>query len=85
MTLNTTREFKMGAAIWGNLVSWAIVGMVVDIANGSAYQLSPEELSVTLENSGMSLLDNNDPDSIVVYLFTKEDMKKIAPHSSTIR
>ena len=66
----------MGAAIWGNLVSWAIVGIVVDIANGSAYQLSPEELSVTLENSGMSLIDNNDPDSIVVYLFTKEDLKK---------
>ena len=76
VTLNITREFKMGAAIWGNLVSWQIVGIVVDIANGSAYQLSPEELSVTLENTGMGLIDNNDPDSIVVYLFTKEDLKR---------
>ncbi len=76
VTLNITREFKKGAAIWGNIFSWGVIGMVVDNANGSAYQLSPEELNATLENSGMSLIDNNDPDSIVVYLFTKEDLKK---------
>ncbi len=50
--------------------------MVIDNANGSAYQLSPEELHVTLEDLDMSLIDNNDPNSIVVYLFTKEDLKK---------
>ena len=74
VTINLDRKMKAGPAIVGNLLSWGLIGMVVDFANGSAYQLTPEQLDVTLRAMGTSSVDVND-DEIKVIFFTPEQVE----------
>lgn len=34
---------------WMNILSWGIIGIIVDLATGSAYKLEPETVVVSLE------------------------------------
>lgn len=36
---------------WMNLLSWGLIGMVVDLATGSAYNLDPKNITVNLEKA----------------------------------
>ena len=53
VTLNIDRAFQFTPAVIGNLFSWGIIGLVVDVANGSAYELEPEQLDATLTARGI--------------------------------
>lgn len=69
VTLAIDKEFKFGATIIGNIFSWGIIGIVVDIANGSAYQLTPEQLHASLGARGTAARIDADSESIQVYFF----------------
>jgi len=69
ITINIDRHFKAGAAIVGNIFSWGLIGIVVDVANGSAYQLTPEELNASLNQMpAMSRMEFDDEHIQVVFL-----------------
>ncbi len=34
---------------WMNILSWGIIGIIVDLTNGAAYKLDPEEMRVEME------------------------------------
>ena len=75
VTVNLNRKLKVGSAIIGNVFSWGLIGVVVDISNGSAYQLTPEQLDVTLRQIGASTSYNIDKDHIKVFFFTPDQVK----------
>lgn len=45
---------------WGNiaLIPFGMIGVVIDIANGAAYKLSPKEVQISLTKSGSSQIDH---------------------------
>jgi len=79
VTLNIEKEFKFVPTIIGNIFSWGIIGIVVDLANGSAYQLTPEQLNATLQKMGTAMIqpNPNDKNEIHVVFFTTEDLKRL--------
>lgn len=78
LTVNIDKNFKFVPTIIGNIFSWGIIGIVVDLANGSAYQLSPEQVNVTLASMGTSLNlpKNGNENELNVVFFTTEDLKR---------
>ena len=69
------KEFKMGAAVIGNLFSFGVLGLVVDVANGSAYQLTPEMLDTTLRRNDIALnVDPQAPDRLQVVFLTPDQV-----------
>ncbi len=70
--INLDRDFKAGPTLVGNFFSWWIIGVVVDVANGSAYQLTPEELDVTLRGSQTAL--DVSADELQVIFFTPDQL-----------
>lgn len=67
MTINMEREFKIGAAVVGNIFSFGLIGLVVDITTGSAYQLTPEQVNTTLRSMGTSSLTPKEGEVNVVF------------------
>jgi len=79
LTVNIDKQFKFVPTIIGNIFSWGIIGIVVDLANGSAYQLTPEQVDVTLAKLGTSLNipKSNSKNELTVIFLTKDDLKKL--------
>lgn len=44
VVVNMDKNFKFAPTIIGNIFSWGLIGIIVDLTNGSAYQLSPEAI-----------------------------------------
>ncbi len=72
--------------IWGNILFGGIIGLVVDFTSGSAYRLTPKQVSVTLSPTTTGGLDPNlDGPSLVIIDFAKlspeekERLKVIKP------
>jgi len=40
---------NLGGWFWGNLLSWGIIGIIVDLCNGAAYNLEPKEVRISLQ------------------------------------
>lgn len=74
VTINLDRQFKVGAAIAGNIFSWGLIGIVVDVANGSAYQLTPEQLNATLKQKGAVSSVKVEQDEIMVMFFSPSEV-----------
>jgi len=72
-TLNLNKDFTIGWPIFGNVFSFGIIGIVVDVANGSAYKLSPEQLQAALETrtADVSAPENSD---VHLVLFSKKEV-----------
>lgn len=47
-----TVERELGGWFWMNLLSWGIIGFLVDMANGAGYNLEPKEIRVNLQKEG---------------------------------
>jgi len=71
-TLNVNKDFTIGWPIFGNIFSWGLIGIVVDVANGSAYKLEPAQLEAALETSSASIPENSD---VHIVLFSKDELK----------
>jgi len=75
-TLLVSSEFTIGAPVVGNIFSWGLLGLVVDIAGGAAYKLSPEQVQAVLDESSSSAsVDVPEGSDMHVVLFSKEDVE----------
>lgn len=45
-------EKNIAGWFWGNLFSWGIIGIIVDLNNGAGYKLEPEDVFVKLRPEG---------------------------------
>jgi len=72
-TLNVRKDFTIGWPIFGNVFSWGIIGIVVDVANGSAYKLTPKQLEAALETTSADVRMPSDSD-IHIALFSSEEV-----------
>ena len=55
-TLPIEKKFDGATTILGNLVSWSLLGILVDIGSGKAYSLAPADLEAnmsSLQSSGL--------------------------------
>jgi hypothetical protein len=43
-----TKTFRTGTTVLGNIL-WLLVGVIVDVASGSAYGLNPTDVNIELE------------------------------------
>lgn len=71
-TVNVRKDFTIGWPIFGNLFSWGVIGVVVDLANGSAYKLKPEQIDTALEETSASIDVPEDSDLHIALLPKKE-------------
>lgn len=71
-TLRIDKDFDFVPTVVGNLFSWGVFGLAVDVLTGAAYELSPEQVTRTLEAQGMTLAPSDDPDQVTVVLLSVE-------------
>lgn len=79
--LEVNKKFDIGTTVVGNIVSWTLMGIVVDVASGAAYSLEPADLQANLAQlraSGHvpdeSELNESD---IHVIMLTKEEWEEL--------
>jgi hypothetical protein len=79
--VEVNKKFDGATTILGNLVSWWLVGVVVDVASGAAYSLEPADVQANLnEMSAAGFIDEvpeEDKEGITVIMLTKEQWKEI--------
>lgn len=75
-TVNVTQNFTVGWPIFGNLFSWGLIGIVVDVANGAAYKLTPEQVDTALEETTASI-DVPDDSDLHIALFSKDKVQQV--------
>lgn len=75
VTLRLDRDFDFVPTVIGNLFSFGIFGFAVDYVTGAAYDLTPEQITRTLEAQGAALAPSGDPDQITVVLFSVDDVR----------
>lgn len=83
-TMNVTQDFTVGWPIFGNLFSWGIIGMVVDIANGSAYKLKPEQVKTALEETSASI-DVPENSDLHIALLPKKQVEDVVDLSDAVK
>lgn len=75
-------RFDGATTILGNLLSWALLGIVVDVATGAAYSLEPADVQANLaelKQSGLiDALPENGSRTVTVIMLTKEEWNKIS-------
>ncbi|MFH5834088.1 PEGA domain-containing protein [Halalkalibaculum sp. DA384] len=77
------KKFDGATTILGNLVSWWLLGVVVDVASGAAYTLSPADIDGNLnelENAGVidtDELPKPEENTIHVFMITQEEWQQI--------
>lgn len=79
--LEVNKKFDIGTTVVGNIVSWALLGIVVDVASGAAYSLDPADLQANLAELRISghVPDESEIDEsdIHVIMLTKEEWEEI--------
>ena len=76
-TYRVTTENSITGWFWGNLLCGGVVGIVIDLATGSAYDVEPDVVNANLQKAHASLNDVNSGD--YSYIFTKDENGDIAP------
>lgn len=78
------KKFDAATTIIGNIFSWALLGIVVDIASGAAYSLTPADLQANmkqLQEAGIINPDEmprSDKNSVHVFMLTAEQWELIS-------
>lgn len=76
-TVNVNKEFTIGWPVVGNVFSWGLLGIVVDVAGGAAYKLEPEQVQAALNaNGGTSSVQIPEGSDVHVVLFTTEQLEQ---------
>ncbi|PAU94473.1 hypothetical protein CK503_06655 [Aliifodinibius salipaludis] len=81
--VKVNRNFDGATTILGNLVSWWLLGVVVDVASGAAYTLSPADLQGNLNKLEEAGVINKDElpkakeNTVHVFMLTKEEWQEI--------
>lgn len=84
MTIN--KKFDVATTIVGNIVSWGIIGIVVDIVDGSAYSLTPADINANMQGLAhagyIPSHFNKKNKTLTVFMLTKQQWNAIkASHS----
>ena len=78
VTLRLDKDFDFVPAVVGNIFSFGLLGFAVDYVSGAAYDLTPEQITRTLEAQGAALAPSDDPDQITVVLFSVDEVQAAA-------
>lgn len=49
VSIEINKKFDIGTTVVGNIFSWGLIGIIVDVAGGAAYSLEPADLQANLE------------------------------------
>lgn len=77
ITVNLDKEFDFAPAALGNLFSWGILGLVVDISNGAAYELSPDFIDANLADLQAMVETSPEGDELTVIFLTPEQVAEM--------
>lgn len=83
VTFKVNKKFDAATTIVGNIFSWALLGIVVDVASGAAYTLSPADVEGNLDKlKAAGVINPGDvpevkDNTVHVFMLSKEDWKKI--------
>lgn len=80
LQVDITKKFDVGTAVVGNFFSWSVFGLVVDIATGAAYSLTPADIEASLyELITMGLVQEPEisDELIQVFMISSEDWEQI--------
>lgn len=78
--VNVTKKFDVGTTVVGNVFSWGIFGLIVDIATGAAYSLEPADIEANLpalQAAGIVNQVQKKEDGIQVFMLSKEQWEEI--------
>jgi uncharacterized protein YceK len=64
--------------VWGNIIFGGLIGLVVDIADGAIYNLTPEQLNAELRKQGTSAIEKEGTIYLVSVLKPQQGWTKIA-------
>lgn len=75
------KKFDGATTILGNLVSWFLVGIVVDVATGAAYSLNPADVQANMnklkEAGYIEKIPKQKKNSITVIMLTEKEWEKV--------
>lgn len=74
ITVYLEKEFDFAPAALGNIFSWGILGLVVDISNGAAYELSPDFIEANLSEMQAMIETTPEGDELTVVFLTPEQV-----------
>lgn len=78
---NVERKFDIGTTVIGNIFSWGIIGIIVDVATGAAYTLTPADLQANLGAlQSLNLLPSelsSEGDDIYVVMITSDEWQQV--------
>lgn len=79
--VNMEKNFKVLPAVLGNIFWIPVIGIVVDIVDGAAYKLSPEQITThlkKLENAGyLPGITKTSKNEITVVMLTKREWESM--------
>jgi uncharacterized protein YceK len=78
VSVQITPKFDFVTTILGNLVSWNILGVVVDLVTGAAYTLTPADVEQHYSELSQLAQSERNPHELFVVLLTQEQWNQIA-------
>ena len=80
--MEVTKDFDIATTIVGNIFSWALLGIVVDVATGAAYSLEPADIEANfskLKEAGyLPKKEKMEKSDIYVMMLSKKEWSKIS-------
>lgn len=81
VTVEVNQKFDIATTIVGNIFSWSLLGVVVDVATGAAYSLEPAVVQANLSKlqaaGYVPVSQPNGEDTIHVMMITEEQWSAI--------
>jgi len=75
------KKFDIGTAVVGNIFSWGLVGIIVDVATGAAYSLTPADVEANLSSlQAAGYIDKDfetDDSDIFVFMLTTDQWEEL--------
>lgn len=75
------KKFDVGTTVVGNLFSWSLLGVIVDVASGAAYSLEPADVQANLEEMQAQGIIDQVPEQkegeITVIMLTSEQWESL--------
>lgn len=79
--VEVNKKFDLATTVVGNIFSWALVGIVVDLATGAAYSLTPADVQANMQELQAAgyLPDENQvsESDVFVVMLTKKQWQQV--------
>lgn len=84
--VEVNKTFDLGTTVVGNIFSWGLLGIVVDLASGAAYSLEPADLQANMRDLQVAGFIPEESeireDEIHVIMISKEEWESINANNS---